>query len=216
MSQFRLTNMLRVNNGVYYVSPEFGGFRGRLTYSMGDERTRAPKDAGVVWGASGEYISPTLSAGAYYQSRKVIFPAGSTRSESSVYQGMGALYNFGSWAIDAGYARFDPAGPDTSSSGVTTGIWTGLLVKFGSSDVRVNIGRIKTSLSAPTSARSTMLGLNYSYYLSKRSTLYAGIGHVANNDMAQVPLEAGTRPILASNGLGSDVSAVIVGLRHAF
>jgi GBP family porin len=216
MSQFGITGMLRANNGVYYASPEVGGFRGRLAYSFGDERSAAPKDAGVVVAASGEYRSRTLSAGGFWQSRKVAFPANATSTASSTYAGATALYAFSNWSVDTGFTRFDPAGPDTATSGVTTGLWAGVMVKFGLSDLRLNVGRIRTTLTGPIGARSTVVGLNYNYNLSKRSNLYAAIGRVDNNPAAQVSLEAGTRPIAASNGRGSDPSAVTIGIRHTF
>jgi predicted porin len=216
MSQFAITGMLRANNGVYYLSPELGGFRARLHYSFGDERGSAPKDSGVIKGISGEYRSGALAAGAWYQTRAVVFPAGSSNTEDSRYAGAGVLYDLGSWTVDAGYSRFDPAGPDTAASGVTTGLWTGVRFRFGLSEVRVNAGRIRTDYASGQDARSTVFGLNYAYALSKRTSLYAGVGRVGNNAAAQVALEAGTRPIPAAGGRGSDPSAVTFGVRHAF
>ena len=215
MSAFALTGMLRANNGIYYASPEIHGFRARLTYTFGDENPTPPKDTGRIIGLSGEYRSSTLTAGIYHQERRVVFPVNSATSDKSVYQGVTALYDFGGWSAGGGFTRYDPAGPDTATSGVTKSLWASVLVKFGSSDVRVNVGRIRTDLAAPTPARSTLVGINYSYYLSKRTNLYAGVGHVRNNVSAQFGLEGGSRAI-PNNGRDSDTTAVGAGIRTTF
>jgi len=215
MSAFALTGMLRASNGIFYASPEFNGFRGRLTYTFGDESPTPPTDAGKVIGVSGEYRSSTLSAGVYHQERRVVFPANSATSDKSVYQGITALYDFGGWSAGGGYTRFDPAGPTTATNGVTKSLWASVLVKFGLSDVRVNVGRVTTDLAAPTSGKSTLVGINYSYYLSKRTHLYAGIGQVRNNVSAQFGLEGGSRAI-PNNGRDSDTTVVGAGIRTTF
>ena len=88
-------------------------------------------------------------------------------------------------------------------------------MKFGLSDVRVNVGRVTTDLAAPTSGRSTLVGINYSYYLSKRTNLYAGVGQVRNNVSAQFGLEGASRAI-PNNGRDSDTTAVGAGIRTTF
>lgn len=215
MSAFALTGMLRASNGIYYVSPEINGFRGRFTYTLGDESATTPKDAGRVIGLSGEYRSPTLSAGVFHQERKTVLPANSTSSESNVYQGVTGLYNFGPWAVSGGLARFDPAGPNTATSGVVKSLWGGVIYRFGTSDVRVNVGHVTTDLAAPTKGKSTLIGVNYSYYLSKTTNLYVGAGRVGNNVSAQFGLEGGSRAI-PNRGRDSDTTAMGAGMRTTF
>lgn len=215
MSGFALTGMLRASNGIYYASPEINGFRGRLIYTFGDESATAPTDAGRVIGLSGEYRSPTLSAGIFHQERKTVFPVNSTSSEANVYQGITGLYNFGAWAVSGGFARFDPAGPSTATSGVFKSFWVGAIYRFGLSDVRINVGHMTTDLAAPTKGKATLIGVNYSYYLSKRTNLYAGAGRVSNNVSAQFGLEGGSRAI-PNRGRDSDTTAVGVGIRTTF
>lgn len=215
MSAFAATGMLRVNNGVYYATPEMNGFRGRLTYTLGDESSTAPKDAGRVFGGSLEYRSRTLSAGAFHQVRKTVFPANSTTSAENVYQGITGLYDFGKWAASAGLVRFDPAGPNTATSGVIKSLWGGVIVRLPSSDLRVNVGRVTTSVAGPTQGKSLLFGVNYTYHLSKKTNVYIGAGRVNNNEAAQFGLEGGSRAIL-NNGRGSDTTAVVAGLRTVF
>ena len=215
MSAFAFTGMLRVNNGIYYASPEFDGLRARVTYTLGDESLKAPKDAGRLVGLSGEYRSSGLSATVYRQQRRDVYPANGTTSDDTVYEGVTASYDFGGWSAGVGSTRFDPAGPNTATSGVTKSLWAGLLVKFGSSDVRVNVGRVTTAVALPTAGRSTLVGLDYSYYLSKRTNLYAGIGQARNNVSGQLGLEGASRAI-PNNGRGSDTTAMSVGIRETF
>lgn len=215
MSAFALTRMLRASNGIFYASPEYKGFRGRLTYTFGDERTTPPKDAGRVAGVSGEYRSPTWSAGAYHQERRVVFPAGSSTSDKTVFQGLMALYDFGGWSASGGYTRIDPAGPNTATGGVTRSLWGSVLVKLGSSDLRLNIGRATTDVAVSPQGETTIYGINYSYQLSKRTNLYVGVGQANNNESAQLGLEGASRPI-PNHGLGSDTTAATAGMRMTF
>ena len=215
MSAFALTGMLRANNGIYYVSPEVNGFRGRLTYTFGDQSTTPPKDAGRIIGLSGEYRSPTLSAGVFHQERRTVFPTNSTTSAANVYQGVTGLYNFGQWAVSGGLARLDPAGPNTATSGVVKSLWGGVIYRFASSDVRVNVGHVRTDVTAPTDGKSTLVGVNYAYNLSKRTNLYIGAGQVKNNVSAQFGLEGGSRAI-PNRGRDSDTTALGAGIRTTF
>ncbi len=98
---------------------------------------------------------------------------------------------------------------------MTKSLWASVLVKFGSSDLRVNVGRISTDLTAPTPGRSTLVGINYSHYLSKRTNLYAGVGQVRNNVSAQFGLEGASRAI-PNNGRDSDTTAMGAGIRTTF
>lgn len=215
MSAFALTGMLRANNGIYYVSPEIKGFRGRLTYTLGDESATAPKDTGRIIGLSGEYRSPTLSAGIFHQERKSVFPANSTSTDANVYQGITGLYNGGDWGVSGGLTRYDPAGPNTATAGVVKSLWAGVIYRFGTSDVRVNVGRVTTDVTAPTDGKSTLIGVNYSYHLSKRTNLYVGAGRVSNNVSAQFGLEGGSRAI-PNRGRDSDTTAMGAGIRTTF
>jgi predicted porin len=215
MSAFALTGMLRANNGIYYVSPAISGFRGRLTYTFGDESTTAPTDAGRIVGLSGEYRSPTLSAGVFHQERKTVFPANSTSSARNVYQGITGLVDFGPWAVSAGVARFDPAGPDSATSGVVRSVWGGVIYRFGASDVRVNVGHVTTDVTVPPRGKSTLVGVNYSHALSKTTSLYFGAGRVGNNASAQFGLEGGSRAI-PNRGRDSDTTAIGAGIRTTF
>jgi GBP family porin len=219
MSAFALTGMLRANNGIYYVSPEIKGFRGRLTYTLGDESAAAPKDAGRIIGLSGEYRSPTLSAGVFHQERKSVFPANSpntsTSTDANVYQGITGLYQWGDWGVSGGLTRYDPAGPNTATTGVVKSLWAGVIYRFGTSDVRVNVGRVSTDVTAPSDGKSTLVGVNYSYYLSKRTNLYVGAGRVSNNVSAQFGLEGGSRAI-PNRGRDSDTTAMGAGIRTTF
>ena len=164
---------------------------------------------------SGEYRSPTLSAAVFHQVRRSVFPANSTSSASNTYQGLTGLYNFGDWALSAGLTRFDPAGPSTKTSGVTTSLWMGAILRFANSDLRLNLGQIRTDLKGATDGKSLLVGVNYSYQLSKRTNLYVGVGQVDNNATAQIGLEGGSRAI-PNNGLGSDTTVFGTGIRMTF
>ena len=111
--------------------------------------------------------------------------------------------------------RFDPAGPNTATSGVVRSLWGSVIYRFGANDVRVNVGRVTTNLTAPSDGKSTLIGVNYSHYLSKSTNLYVGGGQVSNNAAAQFGLEGGSRAI-PNRGRDSDTTAVGAGIRTTF
>jgi predicted porin len=95
------------------------------------------------------------------------------------------------------------------------GIWLGLMVPVGASEISFTLGHIRTSLDAPENGKTWLYGVNYLHSVSKRTTFYAGVGRASNNGHAAISLDAGQRGI-AGNGLGSDISAIMVGMRHTF
>lgn len=213
----------RQSNGVYYVTPTVNGFRARVTVTTGDESTTAPKDAGRMVGVSGHYVTDKLAAGVFYQSTRVVYPAKSTTSDQNTYTGVSATYNFGSFSLNGGFYRYDPAGPDKTTAstvastpaGVMTGKWISLMVPVGADEIRVNLGRIDTKLAAPQDGKTMLYGVNYIHNMSKSTSLYAGIGKIDNNAYAAINAESGQRTI-AGNGLGSDALTTQVGIRRNF
>lgn len=218
IGQIGAANMSRASNGVFYTSPVWSGFSARAAYGLGEEGAGATRDLARQWALSAEYRDKRLAAALFHQQRKDLLPGSSQQTGNTRYSGATLLYQMsGGWKFDAGFTRFDPAGANTASAGVRTGLWAGVLMPLGSrSDLRLKVGQIKTRHAAGVEARSMLYSVNATHNLSKRTSLYAGVGFMDNNAAAQVSLEAAARAITATGGLGSDVTGVMMGIRHSF
>lgn len=215
VSQIVELGNVRQSNGLYYVTPTVNGFSGRAFWTTGKESTTAPTDEGRMIGISGNYLSGPFAAGVFYQRQRVVFPAGSTTSEAASYTGVSAQYDFGKFTMNGGYTRYSPAGPNTATTGTMNSGWLGLMVPVGADQVSLTLGRIVTNLAAADDGKTWLYGLNYIHPLSKRTSLYAGLGRSANNQFAKISLDTGQRAVNVQ-GLGGDVTAVMAGIRHTF
>ncbi|GAB2900754.1 porin [Paralcaligenes sp. KSB-10] len=213
-SQIVELGLIRQSDGVFYTSPTVNGFSARVFWSNGTPGSTPTTNTGQMVGLSGHYVSGPAAAGIFYEQKRVE-GVGAKPSGTNRYQGVTGQYDFGQFTINGGYSRYDPAGPNTATSGTMNSVWLGLMVPVGAAQVSLTLGHIRTSLAAPEDGKTWLYGLNYLRPLSKRTSLYAGIGKASNNNHAAISLDTGQRAIFG-NGLGSDVTAVMVGMRHTF
>lgn len=218
VGQIGSSNMSRASNGLFYTSPSLNGFFGRFAYGFGEEGAARANDLGRTWALSAEYRDQRVAAAIFHQNRRDLLAGQSSLTGNTRYSGATLLYQMaGGWKWDAGYTRFDPAGVNAAASGVRTGLWAGLLVPVGTrTDIRFKLGQIKNRLAGAGVAKSMLYSVNVTHTLSKRTSLYTGVGVMDNNALAQVALEAAARPIPAAGGVGADVTGVMAGIRHSF
>jgi predicted porin len=62
-----------------------------------------------------------------------------------------------------------------------------------------------------SSADATLLTARLTYYFSKRTAVYGGIGRMKNSGLSAVALDAG-----GTVGVGKTQNGVMAGLRHSF
>jgi predicted porin len=201
---------------VNYQSQSFAGFMVRAVYGFGTESSAAPKDAGRIVGLSGEYRAGPIFAGAYHLTRRDVFPASSSTSASTTYSGASAQYNFAGFSLSGGLNRLDPAGPDTATTGVRNSWWLGALVKLGVGELRLNGGRLSTSVAAGTNPKATLMAASYNYPLSRRTSLYGSVGQMDNNSAARFALESSSRTVALPVAAGADTTGLVLGVRHNF
>lgn len=213
-SQIVELGLIRQSNGVTYTTPKFGGFSVKTYWSSGSGTTASGSSIDGMVGVASLYQSGPAAAGIFYEQQKVN-GASLTASGTNRYRGVTGQYDFGWLTVNGGYTRYDPIGPKTAASGPMNSIWLGFMVPVGADQISLTLGHIRTSLNAPEDGKTWLYGLNYIHPLSTRTSLYAGIGRSSNNSRAKIALDAGQRGI-APNGLGSDVTAVMVGMRHLF
>jgi predicted porin len=229
---------VRIDNGIHYVSPSLGGFvvRGAFGFSerfAGDLTT--VKATGRSVGLSGEYAAGPLYVGLAYRANSVAgnFVAGvpgtvvaTLQTGTDKYLAAGARYNFGAFAVNAGYNKtnvannvFSPnlafglGGVATNGSAPldTKSFWVGGDAQVGPGRLHAQFGRID-----PTGAgKASTIALTYNYPLSKRTNAYATFGMTKNNASTAYSLYTSSTA-LNPNGLGADPRGIALGVGHNF
>ncbi len=148
------------NNGIKYVSPEFGGVSGAFSTSLregGDTRSTAFQVS---------YEGGPITAGVAYQIDK-------NGADEFKFTTVNGTYDFGAVKLLAGYGRFAPV------VGKATDLTIGADVPMGA--LTLSAGYVQTKIDG-LSDRLNSFGLGATYDLSKRTALYAGARKV--NDTA--------------------------------
>jgi predicted porin len=193
----------RTSNGIYWKSPNWGGFEARAHYGLG-ERDVDPKTAGNAAGLALFYSAGPLSLAGWYHDRKVL--AGTTTTGVKEFGG-GGIYNFGRFRVSAGFGAGDPEGPRK-----TTFSSLGASTEVGAGTVSAQLINLKEAASA---GKGRSLSLSYTYPMSKRSNFYASIGQTKNNDTGNFLLRSAGNTS-APSAIGNDPRGIVVGIRHVF
>ena len=202
---------VRMNNGLHYVSPSFGGFVIRAAYGFSEQfltsATVPTKSVGRAIGLAAEYNAGPLYVGLAYQGNTVAI-GGSDGTDK--FTSLGARYNFGAFAVNGGYARNDLAG-NSATVLDSKSIWIG-------ADAQVGPGRLHAQFANidPTGAgKASSIGITYNYPLSKRTNAYATFGQMRNNSATNYALTTSSTAVTAG-ALGSDPRGIAFGIGHNF
>lgn len=218
----------RMDNMIYYKTPNFAGAEIWLLYSMGDEAANTEENESSrdrYYGAAVTYNNGGLSL---YGAVDVLNKA-SVGEKAETRRGKDQLTVTAAVNYDCGYAKsylgvhwFDNAKSVGGSDGEwgrlgnvvddgfrygdATGwsVMAGVDVPVGGGKVKTTIGYLDASADAWNGTKEVdkdfsrfMLGAGYEYYLSKRTTVYAGAGYiqdaVANTDPRWVQVNAGLK-----------------------
>lgn len=215
-AQLGANGFTRTDNAINYASPVIANTVIRATYSLGDERAAPPKDAGRVAAVSAIFDNKAVVLGGFYQVRKDTWPANSGRSASTKFYGLAGRWNGPDYSLGVGASKWDPAGIPTLTIGAFTSFWLGGSYKFGSSEVKAQVGRLQRDAFGSAQPRATLFGASYLYALSRRTTLYATYGKLDNNEAASFRLEASSRQVSLPVANGADTRAITVGVTHRF
>ena len=155
----------RVDQGIYYSTPNFGGFSAAVSYNL--EQAVGSQN---ILSLAGNYEAGALALGVAYQDEGDAADTTLTR--------FNAAYDFGSFKLMGGYGMVDQAGVDTKqyTIGADMPLAANLVLSAG-------IASSKTD----GADRVTGYSVGAAYLLSKRTTVYGGIygdnGEVANGDL---------------------------------
>ena len=142
----------RVDQGIYYSTPSFGGFSGAVSYNL-------EQDAGSqnVLSLAANYEAGPLVLGVAFQDE------GDAADETQTR--LNAAYDFGAFKLMGGYGMVDAAGVDTKqyTIGADMPLAANLVVSAG-------IASSKTD----GAKRVTGYSVGAAYLLSKRTTVYGG------------------------------------------
>lgn len=196
----------RVDNAITYLTPNWGGLTFQVQHSLGAERATsdASKNFQKQTSAHAIYANGPLTVGLGLQA--VTDVDGAVAGD----QGVDAILLAGSYAFGGGFKL--TAYYDSEDRGNTKmkllGIGGGYT--FGANAVSVAIAKARnvSGVAANTDDDATLLTLQASHNLSKRTAVYAHYTRVSN----------GAQSALGFNGpvAGQNSSGVQVGIRHRF
>ncbi|MFL6710434.1 MAG: porin [Massilia sp.] len=191
----------RLSNSVNYKSNVYSGFSVLAAYSAG-EKTTGP--SGDLRGIGLQYANAGLYVGAAYHEFKRL--ANDVDKEYT----LGAGYKFGDFEVKGGYLAADQAGPNNKFEQYNLGgIYSLAAHKF-----YVNFQQDRNQAGG---ARGNGGTLAYSYSFSKRSNVYASYAKLNNNKAGAFGINSASNNITPpATALGSDPSALTVGIRHSF
>jgi predicted porin len=184
------------------------------------------------------YANGPIAVGASYQwnrMQQVEHRSGIDDYRSGNYWQAGAAYDFKVVKLSAAYARNNYAeNTQLAGTGVmgytrpeerdyTKRWFVGLGIPIGSmgSKVAVTYGRTQTNYlaSGQDDSKSSIVGLAYFHYLSKRTDLYAAYAHISNNDAAESALGIRSEDRVRLNDSSNSINyeqGVQFGIRHKF
>lgn len=200
----------RANNSVKYRSPTLGGFTGVALVGMG-ETTPSDTNSGDnanVYALGGTYAAGPFSAGLALN----VFKRGTNAQQDARYALVTASYDFGVAKLSGAVQKVrNLAGNEASDR---TEAMVGVNVPVGERNiVSVAMGQVRTNGSDSLNARQWSLGATH--LLSKRTSLYAVLGHIDNGAATSytTTTATGAGPVTSA---GQDVHSLQVGVRHAF
>jgi len=213
----------RFNNSVKYISPNFGGFSGSAMYAFGEDKTTGigGLDASKTVSANLKFANGPLVVSGGYQREQSGSTIGTAIANPNAAGGKPALentllsvaYDLGVAKLGAGFSRAkykNVSAPAILGGGAFAAqkeFSLSAAVPLGAATVSATVARSQ----GDTLGKSTGVGIQALYSLSKRTTLYAGALNTKQYDRL-------ARAIVNTNP-GSNVSRVntyAAGVRHTF
>jgi len=185
---------VRPNNTIHYQAPNFSGFSGAVSYSLGED----PRD-GVTVATAYTSFNLTYAAGPLAVQFAYQVEDANTQIEDKKFTRLGASYNFGVATVKGSYgkaANVDFVNGDDATEyqiGVDVPVTSALTLSanYATSDDTASLG----------DAERTGYGFGASYTLSKRTFLYSGFRHAKTDN---------------TTGADPKTDVFAIGLNHKF
>lgn len=193
-------------NTIEYITPDWGGFRGRLQYVLHEGALGAKAMA-----ATAEYTGKGFYIAGSHESRKVtgasVGQAGTPEVDSHTSFITG-YYDVASVRLRAWLQknRTDNL-PDVNSYMV------GATMPAGNGDLRATYVNRRT-----TGSKATLIAAGYSYNFSKRTALYGTVGRMSNDGTANFTMFPARNEAAGAGlvGAGRSSTGLELGIRHLF
>lgn len=182
----------RINNSIKYISPRIGGFQARALASAGEGVAGAQ-----YLGLGASYSDQRMNLHAAYTAQKNALPAGDRKEFM-----LGGDYKFGGPRLTGFYIQRDDPGQARRNTALVGTNWP-----VGSGEIRASY-----LLERQGNARASRAVLQYMHFLSKRTSVFAGIARLNNNPGFSETLN----PALPTLAKGEDITGTQIGIRHTF
>lgn len=209
LSAFGSTGRLtrRLSNSVNYKSNVYSGFSVLAAYAAGEQTFPAVPVTGDslnLRGIAGQYTNGGLYLGLGYHEYNRL-QVGKDKEMA-----FGAAYKFGDFEVKGGYLSADPTGANNKFEQINIGgTYTMAANKFF---VTYQQNKVEAG-----GAKGNVVAVAYTYNLSKRTNLYASYAKLDNNAAGVFGLNSSSTNVTPpATALGSDPSAVALGIRHSF
>lgn len=189
------TTLVRTDNGVsYFTPPTLGGFFAHLHVSAG-EGVDTNKYAGGRMG----YQRGAVSAAVAYSETHTATP------DKFKVANVGASYNFGFIKPLLMLHRTEWGARKQTVGEVSA------IIPAGPGEFHVGYTHANAEGGGTDANDAQLYAVNYGYFLSKRTTLYAAIAQIRNEGMAAFSVATGTPGVPGRKSTGIDL-----GIRHTF
>ena len=197
------------SNAISYTSPVVSGFQGSVMYSFGG--VAGDFQSGRQYSARLKYEWGGLTIdSAFFDSNAggsvVTVPAGNVPYVGRL---IGAAYKFGPVTAKASFESFKVQG------GATNNVYGGGVDYFALPQLDLNVGVWYVSDRNDSSSHSLMTAAGATYFLSKRTGVYAQVGFVNNHGKANLGLSPGAGATSLFAPVGTTTGAT-VGIMHMF
>ena len=181
----------RVDNSVRYDSPNFDGFTASAIIGLGENKVSTPiaVRATQTTGLSARYANGPLIVGLAYQKDETQAAPKVNNKTNTVIAGS---YDFGVAKLNAGFNTAKQSNLAAREKAYNLGV----VVPLGAFSVLAELGQSKVSNGG---IKTKSYGLEGRYAMSKRTTVYAGLG--------QAKISGATNPNRRNFGIG---------IRHTF
>jgi predicted porin len=159
----------RINNSVFYMTPNMGGFSGGIMWAPGENKVPGVTSAGRLVGLQAIYGNGPLNIGGAYESAKATGGAPTTTAWD-----LGASYDIGAAKL---FGQLEGAKNKSAAVGAASkdqGFQIGAVIPLGAPSLMVSYARENTDNSAGVKvSTASAFSLMAQYPLSKRTYVYA-------------------------------------------